>query len=84
MGGPELYALCSSFLAEVVRSTVDHGAVRVRIVDDAHPEVHILAATGGGRAVRLRALRVPRHADGTLAMGFAEVYPGQLHAGLGA
>jgi hypothetical protein len=84
MEGPDLYALVSAFLGEALRDASDHGPVRVRIVDDAHPDVHVLVATGAGRVVRMRALPVPRHAEGTLIGGFSEVYRGQPDIGLGS
>jgi len=69
MDGPELYALVSDFFRGVADSSVEKGAVRIRIVSGAHPEIHIVAADGPARATRVRTLAVPRHANGTLMGG---------------
>ena len=74
MDGPQLYALVSHFFRGAAESAPGDGAVRVRIVSDVHPEIHVLAAAGAARATRLRTLAVPRHADGSLMGGFAEFY----------
>jgi hypothetical protein len=84
MEGRDLYLLVSAFLGEAVLGASDQGPVRVRIVDDAHPDVHVLVATGTGRIVRMHVLPVPRHAEGTLTGGFSEVYRGQPDTGLGS
>jgi hypothetical protein len=72
MNGPELYGIVTHFLRDAAESSPGDGAVRVRIVSGAHPEVQILAAAGPARATRVRALAIPRHADGTLMGGFTE------------
>ena len=82
MEGRDLYALVSAFLDEALRGAPDQGPVRVRVLDDAHPDVHVLITTGGGRLARTHELPVPRHAEGTLIGGFSEVYRGQADTGL--
>lgn len=76
MDGPELYALVSHLLRDAAESCPGEAAVRVRIVSDVHPEIHILAAAGAQRATHVRTLAVPRHAAGSLAGGFAEGFGG--------
>lgn len=77
MHGPELYALVSHFLRDAAERCPADLTVRVRIVSDVHPAVEVLAVTGTKRATHVRALAVDRHADGSLAGGFAESYAGR-------
>ena len=72
MNGPELYGLVTHFFRDAANSCPGDGAVRVRIVSGAHPDVQILAAAGPARATRVRTLGIPRHADGSLVGGFTE------------
>ena len=50
----------------------DGTPLKVRIVDDAHAHVEVMASVRGSGGMRVRSLQVPRHASGTLAAGFAE------------
>jgi len=76
MSGRRLYPLVYGVLRDLARDVGDGASVRLRLLDDAHPEVEILACACGARGVRMRSVRVPRHADDSLAGGFAESVPG--------
>jgi hypothetical protein len=71
MEARRLYLLVYDVLRDVVREAGD-APVRVRLVNDAHPDVEILASARTALGVRIRSLRLPRHADDCLARGFAE------------
>ena len=72
MEASRLYLLVYRLLSDLARDGGGQVPVRLRVLNDPHPEVEVLASMRTSRGVQMRSLRVPRHAEGSLACGFAE------------
>jgi hypothetical protein len=76
---PALVAMRASWLYLLVHRLLtssppaDGGPVRVRVVNDPHPDVEVLISPPHGSRPPVRSLRVPRCAVETLSVGFSEV-----------